>query len=386
MNTMKNVFLMGAGHRGKHMINLLKKRHPYFNVYGIYDQNLDAIKIAKEEYKDAMIITDNLDAIDEHKDNIDLWMICSMNNLHLEHLKKIIKSDAQIFCEKPLCETEEKLIELKELIGTHRPNFMTGFVLRYSLFYQKILELVKKIGQVTTIEAHDHLHNGHGAFIMTNWRRFIEVSGGQYVEKNIHVFDILLLILRDINRFTAVTFGNTNIWTPENKKNETILIEEHEDPLYFKKYKVYEDVNAFDSKKTIPHAVHSSIKCENGPLISFLTNTACLNSSRRLHIIGTLGDIEARWIKGTAKIEFNYKGLGRKNMKGVPSESITFDFGETGCHGNADPNIIDYVANSVITDANSLDDFNEAYRSNMFAVLLEKSYVKQTMVDIDLST
>ena len=88
-------------------------------------------------------------------------------------------------------------------------------------------------------------------------------------------------------------------------------------------------------------------KYANGTVATLNVNTFCPISSRRFHIIGMEGEIEARWTKDNAKIELVLKGIGKKDTSGRPEYREVYDFGQTGCHGNADESIVKYISKSV---------------------------------------
>lgn len=371
----KFVFLIGAGHRGKHLLNILLKRNSNFQILGIYDPNEEAIETAKSEYPETKHITTDINYIDRFIDQVDLWMVCSTNEQHLEHCRRITKKNAYVFCEKPLCIDRVQLDGLMLYLKKYDINFMTGFVLRHAPFYQKIRELSGQIGNILNMRVVDDLYHGHGGFIMSNWRRFQDKTGGHLVEKCVHVIDLINWFMGDdVYPMEVTTYGKTDIWTNTNKKIGNLLIKKYKDKNLFKKFKDYETHNPFDCKKTILHASSSIIRYSNNALVSFDMNTFNPGSVREFTVIGMLGRIEAKWENGSAVIKYTIKGRGKKDTEGVPEETMNYNFGPTNCHGNADNEITDYLARSVMTNTCNLSDFPTAYKSMLTSIALEESY------------
>lgn len=374
MSTVSTVFLIGAGHRGKALLRLLLDRSSSFILVGIFDENLDAIESAKTDFPEAKRVSNSPDIVTDNLNEVDLWLVCSMNHLHLKHIDMIKETKTNIFCEKPLGISMTELKELKSIVDKSEFNFMTGFVLRHSPFYQKIRELCQgRLGKILSVEVHDNLYYGHGAYIMSNWRRHMELSGGHLVEKCVHVLDLINWILDD-TPVDVKTFKRHNIWTPENKVFGEELKKSHNDTNLFNKYHDYHkngSMDPFTSDKSISHSSVSIMKYAKDTLVTFNVNTFCPNSSRRFHIVATFGEIEARWTKESGKIELVTKGIGKKDTAGSPEERIIYDFGPTNCHGNADPIIIDYLTTSVEKNMKNEKDFEEAYMATMTGIMLE---------------
>ncbi len=56
-----------------------------------------------------------------------------------------------------------------------------GYVFRYAPFYKEIYKLVnieKAIGKIISLEFNECISYNHGSFILGNWRKSTEDSGG----------------------------------------------------------------------------------------------------------------------------------------------------------------------------------------------------------------
>ena len=83
-------------------------------VVAIYDTNENSTNHAKSLINDTVKIYKNID--DLINNNIaDAYIIATPNFTHLEILKDIIKTNAHLLIEKPLCTTIEECKEFKNL-------------------------------------------------------------------------------------------------------------------------------------------------------------------------------------------------------------------------------------------------------------------------------
>src|SRR5690606_21736332 len=106
-------------------------------------------------------------------EELDLLMVGSPNHLHLEHIRIGLGRGLKIFTEKPVVTTVDETMELARLIAQYgSDNLMVGLVLRYAPLYVDLRKAQADglIGDVTSIEASEHIPPYHGAFFMRDWR------------------------------------------------------------------------------------------------------------------------------------------------------------------------------------------------------------------------
>lgn len=106
------VATIGFGHLGKWHAQ---------KAHGLESAELVAIvesfetnrKLAQENYPDVKVVA----SIDEVMSEIDAAVVVTPTSTHFELVKKLLQNDKHVFCEKPLCETEEEAIQLKDYLG-----------------------------------------------------------------------------------------------------------------------------------------------------------------------------------------------------------------------------------------------------------------------------
>lgn len=67
------------------------------------------------------------------------------------------------------------------------------------------------------MEFNETLKPDHGGYIMGDWRRRTDLSGGHLLEKTCHDFDLVNWILNSKPKKVA-SFGGLDFFTPENEE------------------------------------------------------------------------------------------------------------------------------------------------------------------------
>ena len=124
----------------------------------------------------------------------DAYIIATPNFTHIEVLKGVLKSNAHLLIEKPLCTTVEDCKEFASLTTNYPGVIWTAMEYRYMPPVQKMIEEIHKktIGDLKMLSIREHrqpfLHK------VDDWNRFATNTGGTLVEKSCHFFDLMRLI------------------------------------------------------------------------------------------------------------------------------------------------------------------------------------------------
>src|SRR5665213_1618129 len=123
----------------------------------------------------------------------DLMMIGSPNHLHLQHLQAAFAAGYPIFAEKPIVRTPEETFALaRALAGGAAPPLFIGLVMRSMPIVREVIARVDggELGHLISMDATEHLHPEHGAYLARNWRRRADWGGSFMLDKVCHDFDI----------------------------------------------------------------------------------------------------------------------------------------------------------------------------------------------------
>ena len=161
--------------------------------------------------------TSDLDEI-FNDDEINTIVIASRHDSHADLALKSIKSNKNIFLEKPLCLNIGELDKIRsELDKNNEISFTLGFNRRFSPFTQKIKNLLKKtnspLSMIMTINA-GHISSEH-------WTQSPDIGGGRIIGEACHFIDLL----RFLADSKISSFGKISM---DSKTNDTLTIN-----LYF---------------------------------------------------------------------------------------------------------------------------------------------------------
>ena len=125
---------------------------------------------------------------------VDAYIVATPNFTHIDILKKIIKTNAHLLIEKPLCRTVKDCKEFTTLTKDYPSIIWTGMQYRYMLPIDKMIKEIqnKTIGNLHMLSIREHRF----PFLekVDDWNRFSTNTGGTLVEKCCHFFDLMRFI------------------------------------------------------------------------------------------------------------------------------------------------------------------------------------------------
>jgi predicted dehydrogenase len=136
---------------------------------------------------------------------VDAVLVATPNNTHLDIVRDCLAAGVHVFCEKPVAFTVEAHDELDRLAAERGLVVQVGLVLRYSAVFRHVRSLVERdpshpplMMSISELRPFPHVA----------WRFSRAVSGGVFIEKNCHHFDLFNWMLGDVVRARrVVAFG-----------------------------------------------------------------------------------------------------------------------------------------------------------------------------------
>ncbi|NNL65464.1 MAG: Gfo/Idh/MocA family oxidoreductase [Myxococcales bacterium] len=127
-------------------------------------------------------------------DAVDAVVIASPNHTHATVLQEVFASGKHVLCEKPLCTTVEDAKRIVEQAEKHPGVFWVAMEYRYMAPIARLVEEVRKgtVGTLRMVAIREHRY----PFLpkVGDWNRFSRNTGGTFVEKCCHFFDLMRLI------------------------------------------------------------------------------------------------------------------------------------------------------------------------------------------------
>ena len=189
---MVNYGIIGCGMMGHEHLNNIKLLDGT-NISVIFEPNADMAKSALKVAPEA-VLADNLEQLLVFSD-LDCLVIASPNYCHLSQLQQISKTqNLPILVEKPLFTAVEDRELVLDFARSYNSHVWVAMEYRYMPPISSFIEQVDTVtGGIKMLTIREHRF----PFLrkIGDWNRFNVNSGGTFVEKCCHFFDLMRLIV-----------------------------------------------------------------------------------------------------------------------------------------------------------------------------------------------
>ncbi len=210
---MKNklkIGIIGTGARGVDCFGQILKNRDDVEIAALCDTNSVRRRVAAE----ILDITPNLYAsVDEMTavEKLDAVIITTKDSEHYICAKKALLAGWNVLVDKPLA---TKAADGKELIALAKKvgkTLMIGFNLRHSPVLMRLKELIDQgtLGRIFIAENREFYDGGRT--YMSRWNRFFESTGGLWIHKASHDFDIFNWLLGFPKPLRVSSFAAVNV-------------------------------------------------------------------------------------------------------------------------------------------------------------------------------
>lgn len=397
------VGIIGVGGRGAGSFGMnFTKEHPDETaVVGVADNNPLRAKAGIEALGLDVPVHEDAEALCSRKD-VDAVVITTPDCLHEEHALAALKHKKHILVDKPLATTVEGCVRILEKAKEVKRLVYMGFNLRHNVVVRNLKRQVEegRLGDIFAIQALEH-YNG-GRTYHARWNRLKKFSGGLWLHKGSHDFDVINHLMGGVRPARVSCFASVSVFRPDrlpfpkrkgvepgptcnkcayNKvcKDANVIIESDgvsrssmfndttaQVDGYYKNQCMYvSDKDTHDQGVAI-------VEYENG---ATATHTECFAtpiSNRRYWIDGTGGHVEA-----------DLKAHRVEYWPRWSKDRVTHEVApEEGGHGGADPVMIqDFIA-CIRTRKAPVADAADGVWSVAVAVAAEKSREENRVVEI----
>lgn len=144
----------------------------------------------------------------------------TMDSLHYETSIKLLNKGYNLLLEKPITANVNELLEIQNLANKNNLKVVVCHVLRYTMFYSKIKEVIASgaIGKIVNIQMNEHVWHGHfiNAYVRGKWRNEKVCGSGLLLAKCCHDTDLLCWLNSDTEPTSVSSFGSRSLYTPKN--------------------------------------------------------------------------------------------------------------------------------------------------------------------------
>lgn len=367
------VAIIGLGFRLSNVVNEFNKADPDFSIVGYVDPapagipNLEKFGIPVGK---AFATLDDMLAAG----GFDLLMVGSPNYLHLEHIEAGLKAGKRVFTEKPVVINEAQTMALAKLISQYgQENILVGLVLRYSPLYHDLLQAKaeNRLGEITSIEATEHIKPYHGAFFMRDWRRYERYAGPYILEKCCHDIDLYQGLMGE-RPVRVASFGGRKSFTPQHAPQGAITADSE---LYHIKPSGWSSTEAvFESDADIVDYQTAIVEYAGGATMAFHANLNVPDEFRRFCVMGTDGMAEGDFVRNYFRV--HDARTGEKTVA-TEYEGNAYD-GHYGADALMAAEIVKHIKTGSLLKVSVID----ALEAGLTAIKIDEARKSRTVIDL----
>ncbi|HEY5106013.1 MAG TPA: Gfo/Idh/MocA family oxidoreductase [Caulobacteraceae bacterium] len=253
----------------------------------------------------------------------DLVMMGAPNHLHFQHLTAALSAGFPIFAEKPIVRTEDESFALARMLAARaQAPLYIGLVMRSMPIVREVIARVDagELGELISMDATEHLHPEHGAYLARNWRRKAAWGGSYLLDKVCHDFDIFGRIAGS-RAARVASFGGRRIFHGE--RGEVRRSYDDGSPAYVLRDAGWSAANdAFQSDMDLADHQTALVEYEGGLCLAFHSNSHVSLQERRWYVAGTDGTLIADLVRNKLMIR---PALSRRKPERIDYANRTDD-------------------------------------------------------------
>lgn len=216
---MKKIAILGYGGRGRHYARMCSHMKNDYELMAVIDNSQDKLKTAKADtsLSDAQLFS-SLEAFLAAPKVADWLFVCTQDADHHAHAISALNGGYNLLLEKPVACSIEDCLDIEKTAKQKNLRVEVCHVLRYSLYYEKIKEIIDSgaLGKLISIEQVENVAYWHQAhsYVRGDWRRKDE-STPMIISKCCHDLDIAVY-LADSACEKVWAQGRLNFFNKEN--------------------------------------------------------------------------------------------------------------------------------------------------------------------------
>ena len=210
------VGIIGAGGRGVHSFGrTISTAHTdTAEVVAFADPNLVRARAAVEWLGIKADVHEDAADLVKRKD-VDAVVVTSPDYLHAEHSVMAFNQKKHVFIDKPLATTVDGCLQVVEASKRAKKVLFMGFNLRHHCVVQRMKKLVEEgaFGDIFSVHAVEHYHGGRTYH--SRWNRLKKFSGGLWIHKGSHDFDVINHMMGKVRPVRVSCFANVFVFRPD---------------------------------------------------------------------------------------------------------------------------------------------------------------------------
>ncbi|WP_261800392.1 Gfo/Idh/MocA family protein [Paenibacillus sp. PAMC21692] len=367
---MINIAVIGYGYRGRVLSDLIVKLNENVKISAIVDPRKQEII---DELGGAAAHIRFYDTADEllEREQLDGVIIATRCSTHAQIAIKVLKKKIPIILEKPVSTNAADLMALKSAYERCRTAVAVPFSLRLSPLGQAAKEIVSsgKLGKIEHVQAINNV--SYGSVYYQNWYRDENETGGMFLQKATHDFDLIQSIVElkptwvSAMKSKQIFKGNKPAGLTCESCEEQEVCPESAILHRRRGEPVHGDMCCFATDTGNEDSGSALIEYEGGMHASYSQNFFARNhaATRKFRFLGYKGTLEFDYY--TNKIEVYMHHTNRREMYEIPPGNDT--------HGGGDIVVCESLLDTIRFGAPSKTPFEEALLSALLCMKARKS-------------
>ena len=349
-----NIAIVGLGNRGKHCFTNLIKERSDCKITALCDTNRHRAEMVAATLDNPAVYTDLDEMIKNEK--LDGIVITTPDEFHEANAVTALRNNINVIIDKPLATTVAGCKNIINAVKDSGKIAMIGFNMRHNPLLVKLKKLIDDgvLGRIIMIENSEYYDGGRT--YMARWNGKKSSSGGLWIHKGCHDFDMFNWLLGFPKPRKVTAFAGMSVFNPDNYPFE---IEDGIQPgpscreCYYYKNGKCPDSCVYDDKEWGKEAqacdgyvkdscmyqsdmsVHDNgiaiVEYENGIRASHSECFVTGKSYRSYTIVGTKAIATTRTDGNIITVDDRFDG-----------SKTTYEIAKTeGGHGGADPGLVD---------------------------------------------
>lgn len=222
MNTKPvSAIIVGAGHRALIYADLALSHPELLKIVGVADPNpVRRANAAKRYHIPDDMLFENADKLASKGKIADAIINGTMDELHLETSIPLLNLGYDMLLEKPFAVNENEAITLTECARKNNSKVMICHVLRYTPFYYSIKERIARgeIGDIINIQTTEHVsyHHLSTSYVRGKWANSKKCHTSMLLAKCCHDIDLMMWLMSETEPVSISSFGGKYQFKPEN--------------------------------------------------------------------------------------------------------------------------------------------------------------------------
>ncbi len=352
---MKKIALVGIGSRAVWCFGELLKNDPRAKIAAFCDPNRRRREAgARELGLENVAFYDSIEALIAAGEKIDAAVITTPDYTHADCAVAALNAGIPVLIDKPLATTVEGCRRIIEAAERNHSFALIGFNLRHHPVVKRMKKVIDSgvLGKIFLVENREFYDGGRT--YMARWNRLYGKSGGLWIHKGSHDFDLFNYFLGFPKPVKVSAFAGINVLNPEGIPFELkpgvpvgpdcshcayaaicpdIRAENNEmwDDRASGEDGYRKDLCIYTSDKDTHDNGFALVEYANGVRASHMECFITSISDRLYTIAGDRGQLEASLTDHRVVVRPRWS-----------KEVITYEIpAETGCHQGADPGLVD---------------------------------------------